>query len=372
MPGLEDAVKAWSKLRFVRARWFTTYEGIEYIDYFYRYLYPLTPIILPDFQMPATHSHLLRNEPMLTVTILAIASRYKRLRGHGASTRAFAIHEKLWTYLQNMIDRMNWGQERFSTDSAGVLPRIASAPGAQRGLRTVGSIESLLLLTEWHPRALHFPPGDDNDELMIGEEQSTAGVAEASLTVADELVIEAGETKIEGWLEPCWKSDRLCWSLLGNALTLAYELGLMNTSTQEESSGRRRTDNVRRLLYIYMTQTSGRLSLPSMIAEERWSKLFDEDSIATAIQFVDISQTPQSADLVWTDSKDAVQLVSLHFWYRIAHMFYIGNKELFPSRDFTTKLVKTGEYSQVLDRLAVTHLAWRKDFDQCKIGERVQ
>lgn len=36
--------------------------------------------------------------------------------------------------------------------------------------RTIGSIEALLLLSEWHPRALHFPTAADgwDCELMIG------------------------------------------------------------------------------------------------------------------------------------------------------------------------------------------------------------
>lgn len=31
-PGYADAIKAWSRFRFVRAGWFSAQEAIEYID----------------------------------------------------------------------------------------------------------------------------------------------------------------------------------------------------------------------------------------------------------------------------------------------------------------------------------------------------
>lgn len=33
--------------------------------------------------------------------------------------------------------------------------------GSNTSIRAVGTIESLLLMTEWHPRALHFAPDVD-------------------------------------------------------------------------------------------------------------------------------------------------------------------------------------------------------------------
>ena len=37
-----------------------------------------------------------------------------------------------------------------------------------------------------------------------------------------------GGKKIESWLEPAWRSDRMCWMLLSTAMGLAYELGVFD------------------------------------------------------------------------------------------------------------------------------------------------
>jgi hypothetical protein len=69
-----DAVRAWTKFRFVRAGWLTAKEAIAYIDYFYAYLSPLTPIVVPDYRDHAFHAKLLKEEPMLVITLLTISS----------------------------------------------------------------------------------------------------------------------------------------------------------------------------------------------------------------------------------------------------------------------------------------------------------
>lgn len=73
----------------------------------------MTPITPPDFRFAATHARLLQDEPMLTVVLLTISSRYSALAGPGDKSRSFLVHERLWTYLQSVISRMFWGQEQF-------------------------------------------------------------------------------------------------------------------------------------------------------------------------------------------------------------------------------------------------------------------
>jgi hypothetical protein len=57
--GYNAALKAWSRFRFVRAGWFTAKEAIDYIEYYYKYLSPLTPVALPGFRSLDTHERLL-------------------------------------------------------------------------------------------------------------------------------------------------------------------------------------------------------------------------------------------------------------------------------------------------------------------------
>lgn len=79
---------------------------------------------------------------MLTVTLLTIASRYMKLEGPGSVTRSFMVHERLWTYLQNTITRMFWGQEQFGGGFCGAgAQRRGQSSGSRGSLRSLGTIE---------------------------------------------------------------------------------------------------------------------------------------------------------------------------------------------------------------------------------------
>lgn len=167
---------------------------------------------------------------------------------------------------------MIFGQEQFTggTHNHDAPPEASNLStheyplaGSNFGsLRTLGSCEALLLLSEWHPRSLHVPAGDDGDSIVVKDDvrrtiASTAGIG--------------GRIRID-WLEPVWRSDRMCWSMLGNALALAVELGIFdeydNTTIGARESRRdiwsnpsssQRAYLVQHLLWVYLTQTSGRL-----------------------------------------------------------------------------------------------------------------
>src|SRR5271156_6050363 len=211
---------------------------------YYTYLSPLTPISPPTFQYPGTHSTLLTEEPILTVTLLTIASRYRRMPGPGGHCRSHAIHEQLWTYLRGMIERCLWGQEAFGGGFCGSGASegdqtSSTAPwrGLRKGsLRTLGTVESLMILTEWHPRALHFPPAEATDELMLPSYERPD-----DYSTDDEgghrLPGGVGGKRIESWLEPAWRSDRMCWMLLSTAMGLAYELGVFDQIEEQLALG---------------------------------------------------------------------------------------------------------------------------------------
>lgn len=128
---------------------------------------------------------------------------------------------------------------------------------------------SLLLLSEFHPRSMHFPPGDDVDEIFAS--------SDGDMTI-DET---QGRNSVENstfarWIEPALRSDRMCWSLVGTAYILAYELGIFGNyadgtrpldggikSRPGHFDNRQRANRIERLLYIYVNQTSGRLGFPS-------------------------------------------------------------------------------------------------------------
>ena len=85
---------------------------------------------------------------MLTVTILTIATRYKKLTGPGGQSRSFMIHERFWNYLQNMITRMFWGQEQFGGGFCGAGSLKVDQKADRAGLRSLGSIERYATLKQ--------------------------------------------------------------------------------------------------------------------------------------------------------------------------------------------------------------------------------
>lgn len=354
------AVKAWSRFRFVRAGWFTAKEGIAYIDYFYKFLSPLTPVTLPEYRALEAQETLLTQEPMLAITILVIASRHMHLEGPGSLSRPYTIHQKLWTYLQGMIDRVVWGQEQFGGGfcSAGSQPGCDVNPLSRKGLRTLGTVESLMLLTEWHPRAMHFPPDEADDELMVPDEP----FATPGSDTVDDAPKGIGGQRMDSWLEPCWRSDRMCWMLLGMAMSLAFEIGVFDKSEWQRHACSvngeplsaaelqlydRRRGNVRDLLLVYVTLTSGRLGLTSMLPSN-YSKPEDSDLYKRRI-----------------DEHSSVQETVLQFWLRIAAIMRDGNKKIFANKTFTRDLINDGSYKATLEQFRRPLADWRHDMDRC-------
>ncbi|KAL6721708.1 zinc finger transcriptional activator [Lecanora helva] len=249
----KETLDTWSRLRFVRAGWFTAREGIAYVNYFYEFINPLTPISLPKLRSYNDHIGLLKDEPMLTITILTIASRYMRLSGSGGQTRSFMVHERLWSYLQDMITRMFWGQEQFGGGFCGAgSRRLGQTNAIKGGLRTLGTIER-----------------DDDDDILCPAEE------EQNHQRSNEDSSFGGPAAIADWSEPALRSDRMCWSLIGTSYVLAYELGIFGTYTDgsvRRGEGSpdyvRRAIRIERILYVFITQASGRFGLPNMYSND--------------------------------------------------------------------------------------------------------
>lgn len=336
---------------------------------YFEHLAPLSPIVLPDFSPPSNHLKLLTEEPVLAVTMLTIASRHMKLTGNGANSRAYSIHEKLWSYLRGMIERLFWGQEKFGGSgfpnsnplNFGVTSGTANANGR---LRSLGTIEALLLLTDWHPRALHFPPGDDENTLLDADAQLLAQVSSNKEEENDaENSGNRGQSgNTEGrlafykWLEPVWRSDRMSWMLLSTAQALAFELGVFdhksdfkkNMDAPPEQVRKRR---VRRLILIYVSQSSGRLGIPSMLPLPLWNQNTDP-------VFADTLDLP-------TDPHEGRAIDLMHdCWIDISKIMYTSNQILFLSKEQTSSLIKSGKYRERIEEFVPALREFRRKFDR--------
>jgi hypothetical protein len=358
-PAYLDAIRAWSRLRFVRAGWLTVEEGMDYVAYYYENLAPMSPVVIPDFSHPSTHRTLLTEEPVLAVTILTIASRHLKPKGDGANTRAFYIHDRLWAYLRSMIERLFWGQEKFDAGTSGIgRPRSLDlgAPTSNKGsvngqLRSLGTVEAMLLLTEWHPRNLHFPPGDDENSLLDTDPQTYAKT-DSNLDQDGEHTGNKGSegrVAFQKWLEPAWRSDRMSWMLLSTAQALAFELGVFDPkgdpkAANESLAEQTRKRRLQRLILVFITHSSGRLGIPSMLPLPQWGQ--------------DI--TPTSADAKDADANlDRMQ----DCWIGISKIVYQANHVLFASSGQTMELIRSGRYREQIDRFQPYLREFRQQLD---------
>lgn len=335
------AMEAWNQFRLVRQGWFTAAEAMEYVEYFYTHLAPMVPVVTQDFRSPENHRILLTEEPVLAVAILSIASRNMPLHSDSKVGRNFYIHENLWTSLRGTIQRLLWGQEQFGGGycGAGVPPTRDPSTGQitwKGSLRTLGTIEALLLLTEWQPRALHFPPGNDENNLMNGD----ASLFNHNDAGADDD--RSANVPFSYWLEPAWRSDRMSWMLLGLAQALAFELGVFDTSHPNCRDGHTpdciRKRRLRRMVILYVSQISGRIGI--------------QPSLSPA-QDVDVNMPPGKEEAV-----DRMHTL----WFDIAYIMFDANANIFANRSFTNDLIQSGEYKRRIADFSPRLQDWQKRF----------
>ncbi|OAG44442.1 hypothetical protein AYO21_01438 [Fonsecaea monophora] len=356
----EAGLKTWSQMRFVRNGWFTAWEAMKYVEYFYQKLAPMTPVVFPDFRSPVKHHVLLADEPILALAILAIASRHMRLSGHAAMSRSYQIHDKLWTHLRRQVERLLWAQEQFGGGfcGGGSNAKIRESNTGQitwqGSLRTLGTIEALLLLTDWQPRALHFPPGDDENGLLDHSLVVTTDMNAQASAQQDEPTgtRDYDDLPYASWLEPAWRSDRMSWMLLGLAQSLAFELGVFDTNHfycrhqhgPESDCARKR--RIRRLVLVYVAQTSGRMGVQSSLNVDEWE-----------------------TDEIWDKSspkQDHPIDVMQECWVQVAKIMNQANRQIFSSHQFTRELTTTGRYKEAIANIAPLLQHWKTEFEKVK------
>ena len=366
--GIHEALSQWQQTRFVRAGWFTASEAIRYIDFFYEHLLPLSPIGLPDFKESSTHGKLLSEEPMLAVTILTVSSRHMVSEYPENFVRNIMVHQRLWDFLESMIKRIAMGDQHIQED---FVPGLKLSNLKTASLRSIGAIESLLILTEWHPCAIHFRSCDYSDSILVEDPHHdnrsdlSDDLGRFTLNINESCAWEAEIRKTESWVYPQERGDRMALYFIGLAVNIASELGIPTGRVSSQLWSPERAKNVRCVLYVISVQTSGRLSLPSMIVQDNWSDIFNEINSSSNIIYNPHSSTDASA--LGHNSAVNVQDAIHHFWYRIAYLLVDANRKLFPSPEHSKKIITSGRYRSFLIELDEKQKFWRNDFDACGI-----
>ncbi|KAN0095784.1 hypothetical protein V8E51_016495 [Hyaloscypha variabilis] len=324
------ALNAWNCLRFVRTGLFTAGEALFYVTCFYTHLVPFSPVPSLRYKDPLQHMKLIEEEPVLALTILTLSARWMKLSGPGAVTRGQIIHDRLWNYLRSMITSVFWSEESFLSENT------TNPETAQRSvLRTVGTCEALLLLLEWHPRTLHFPMVDNDTNSIIVRDGS-----EKRSHVATEVRYGRMRSGLY-WLS---RSDRMCWSLLGLAQTLAVELGLFEKQDMRHSGEDiERANRIQQLLWVFSIQSSGRLGWKylSTLSMERQPMLASVDDTSRC-------------------------------WVGVASCLKKGHELLFSTPKQTSDIINKREYDPLLRILQKLLDDWRRDFDTANLSKSMR
>lgn len=270
------------------------------------------------------HYKLITQEPLLCCVILMISSRYHVLEGAGGLARSTLIHHRLWEHCQHLIMRLMFGHEKRSKAKT----------------RTRGSIEALLLIIEWHPRAIHLPPAADgwDSSVLLTESDPRDDPWGNQAEVAD--------TKAH-WLRdvitPAKISDRMSWMLLGCVQSLALELGICDVGDPSDLAAtpsqlhdlRAQQARLRQLMYIFMEQQSSRLGCPSMIPNSL-SQLLAEPT--------DNSNQDSAMIMAWLDLTRLSRTII---------------DVLFPSASATRDAINSGRYVTIIKHFRQQMSSWK-------------
>ncbi|KAK8248287.1 hypothetical protein HDK77DRAFT_442074 [Phyllosticta capitalensis] len=199
----DEAFNTWLHFRLCKDKILNPTECVHLLEYFFNHMNPLYPILSNHYLDPANHWTLLQEEPILCCTIIAIACRYGSLPGHSAFSRRLIAHNSLFRHIQTALSRVIWGLEADAIVG-----------------RTLGFIQSLLLLTTWHLEALYLLSDLSEQALPTDFENQAHG----------KHFFEKSERGLHGTLisKLTKQSNKMSWMLLGIASTCAQEIGLFD------------------------------------------------------------------------------------------------------------------------------------------------
>jgi hypothetical protein len=196
-----------------------------------------------------------------------------------------------------------------------------------------------------------------------------------------------GGKRIESWLEPAWRSDRMCWMLLSTAMGLAYELGVFDDIDEllkddaitrpeyKDEIYRQRANRIKRLLLIYTSQLAGRLGWTSMTPEHL--RKADPAVARQRPLTTDSSSTPATNPSSLANGFNYVPDLELddqiiHCWAGISNAMHLGNEKLFKTRKHTTEIIQSGKYVDLLREFTPLLKDWYREFELFRLPQFIR
>ncbi|KAF7712106.1 Fungal Zn(2)-Cys(6) binuclear cluster domain-containing protein [Penicillium ucsense] len=261
-----ELVDMWTKCKYVRESLLSAQEIVAYLNWFSQNLAPLSKIVDLDFAARDTHEQLLKRDPMLGCSLLVISSRFMTLPGPGGLPRSHYIHGKLWKYCEEFIQHIrNYAKSQS---------------------RVLGAIESLLLLSDWLPRAAQETidiSAEWSGELVFPETRSPAQHQDGEKWRQIEWKEEI--------FDPEQRSERMSRRLIRAAVNIARVSGVFIDRAPPSSDAQsRHTDRVscvRDMLSIYHTTIASHRGPPFPEAGLQMA-LFGSSDVRSTKPFPDV------------------------------------------------------------------------------------
>ena len=142
----------------------------------------------------------------------------------------------------------------------------------------------------------------------------------------------------------------MSWMLLSTAQALAFELGVFDHKSESKGvpelpSEQARKRRLRRLILVFITHSSGRLGIPSMLPLTEWGR-----DIPSA------TSDSKDGDLDLNQMQDC--------WMGISKIVYQANHQLFASSEQTSELIRSGRYREQIDWFQPQLREFRQNLDR--------
>ncbi|RDW86628.1 Zn(II)2Cys6 transcription factor domain-containing protein [Aspergillus mulundensis] len=204
----QDLSSEWRQFFLVKRGILRAEEAVEFLGFYFSTLWHLFPVVPEYYGAPENYTSLATAEPVLTIALIALSSRYHILSGYNGIARSERVHWRTWPWVQKLFQSSIWGSS---------------------AMRSHGAIAALLLFIEWHPRAINSSEdfiGDCGELELFEPHCQPDGDSHARPSIPERLNLVA----------TAYRSNKMSWMLLSSAIALARELGVFEGQTVEGSA----------------------------------------------------------------------------------------------------------------------------------------
>ncbi|KAK3897543.1 hypothetical protein C8A05DRAFT_47887 [Staphylotrichum tortipilum] len=218
-----DPEGPWDKFVLIRKGVLTKSEVIEYLDFYFNAMWALRPVVHSFYRDRSRYGLLAAEEPLLSVSLVTLASRYHVLSGSHGEIRSERIHWQAWKFLRKYLQSALWGSPYT---------------------RSPGAIAGMVLMIEWHSKAINNPVSfseEEDGDMFSGSYGPRRGSfsSRSQVTSLTNQQRYGMSTLLESLniVAPAYRSNKMSWMLLSTAIALAHEGGCFEYLDAQSGSG---------------------------------------------------------------------------------------------------------------------------------------